>query len=151
MPLRLAPRVFRRDSKIFLAVLIYLSHIPPMLLAAVGFLFLDIHSPPLSYMNWLIFWYFVSMKALVSSAEAPTKLVPLSGLVSLTFPFSPINLHRHIINQSILSSISMDGSSGQTSKQFSVSLQFFAPFFHNLWTKKVNTTVGKRRLLAHPC
>ena len=53
--LRLAPWVFKRDSKIFLADLICLSHTLPMLLAAGEFLFYVIHSPPLSYLNWLIF------------------------------------------------------------------------------------------------
>ena len=42
------------------------------------------------------------MKALVSSAKAPTKLVPLSDLISLTFPLQSINLHKHIRKQSVL-------------------------------------------------
>ena len=74
--LRLAPWVFKRDSKIFLADLICLSHTLPMLLAAGEFLFYVIHSPPLSYLNWLIFWWFISVKALASSAESPTNFVP---------------------------------------------------------------------------
>ena len=42
------------------------------------------------------------MKALVCSAEAPRKFVPLSDLISLTFPLRPINLRKHIRKQSVL-------------------------------------------------
>ena len=99
---RLARWAFRRDSKIFLSNLICLSHTPTMLLAVGGFLFNDIPSPPLSSINWLIFWWFISVKDLVSSAEGPTKLVPLSDLISLTFPLWPVNLGKHIRKQKVL-------------------------------------------------
>ena len=42
------------------------------------------------------------MKALVSSAEAPTNFVPLSDLISLTFPLRPINLRKHKRKQLVL-------------------------------------------------
>ena len=48
------------------------------------------------------FFGFYGSKALVSSAEAPTKLVPLSDLISLIFPLQPINLRKHIRKQSLL-------------------------------------------------
>ena len=82
---RIAPWVFRGDSKILLADLICFSHTPPMLLAVGRFLFLDIHSPLLSCINWLFFFMVHFCEIFVSSAEAPTKFVPLSDLISLTF------------------------------------------------------------------
>ena len=100
--LRLTPWIFRMDSKIFLAVPICLSHAPPILVAAGRFLFQDIHSAPLSCMNWLAFWWFISVNVLFNSAEAPTKWVLLSDMISLTLPIQPINLCKHVIKQSVL-------------------------------------------------
>ena len=101
--LRLAPLVFRRDPKIFLADLVCLSHTRPMLLAA-GQVSFSGHSLIAIILHKLviIFWWFLSVKALVSSAGAPTKFVSLSDLISLTFPFQPICFYKHTRKQSVV-------------------------------------------------
>ena len=80
---RLVPWVFNKKFKIVLAV-ICLYHTSSILLAEVGFH--SIHSPSLSLMKSLILCWFISVKAFLSSEEAPTKLLPLSDLRSLMFP-----------------------------------------------------------------
>ena len=83
---RLVPWVFNKEVKIVLALLICLSHTPPILLADGGFSFHSIHSPPLSLMKSLIFSWSISAKAFLNLEEAPTKLLPLSDLGGLMFP-----------------------------------------------------------------
>ena len=83
---RLVPWVFNKEVKIVLALLICLSHTPPILLADGGFSFHSIHSPPLSLMKSLIFSWSISAKAFLNLEEAPTKLLPLSDLRGLMFP-----------------------------------------------------------------
>ena len=58
---RLVPWVFNKEVKIVLALLIYLSHTPPILLAEGGFHFHSIHSPPLNEIKCLSWnhWSFV--------------------------------------------------------------------------------------------
>ena len=51
---RLVPWVFNKEVEMVLALLICLSHTPPILLAEGGFCFYSIHSPPLSLMKSLI-------------------------------------------------------------------------------------------------
>ena len=83
---RLLPWVFNKEVKIVLALLICLSHTPPILLAKGGFRLHSIHSPPFSIMKSLIFWWPISSKDFLNSEEAPTKLLQLSDLRSLIFP-----------------------------------------------------------------
>ena len=54
---RLVPWVFNTEVKMVLALLICLSHTPPILLAEDGFCFHSIHWPPLSLMK--SYWSFV--------------------------------------------------------------------------------------------
>ena len=70
---RLVPWVFNKEVKIVLAILIYHSHTPPILLAEGGFRFHSIHSPLWSLMKSLIFCWFISVKAFLNLEEAPTK------------------------------------------------------------------------------
>ena len=100
---RLVPWVFNKEVKIVLALLICLSHTPPILLADGGFSFHSIHSPPLSLMKSLIFSWSISAKAFLNLEEAPTKLLPLSDLRGLMFPLWPINLRKHKMNESVFS------------------------------------------------
>ena len=77
---RLAPWIFNKEVKMVLALLICLSHIPPILLAEDGLHFHSIHSPPLSLVKSMILCWSISAKAFRNSEEAPTKLLPLSDL-----------------------------------------------------------------------
>ena len=95
-PFRLVLWVFNKEVKIVLALFIYLSHTPPILLAEGGFCFHSIHSPSLSLMKSFISCWSISAKALLNSEGAPTKLLPLSDLKSLMFPLQPICKRRFL-------------------------------------------------------
>ena len=84
---RLAPCIFSCATKIEHADLIWHSHTPSILLAVGGFLFHWIHWPPCSSRKSLISLWFISEKALFSSALAPTKFVLLSVLMTQTLPW----------------------------------------------------------------
>ena len=66
----------------------------PILLAVGEFLSHWIHWPLCSSKNSLIFLWFISENALLSSALAPTKFVPLSVLMTWTLPLLDTNFWR---------------------------------------------------------
>ena len=84
--LRLSPWFLSIAERMLLADRIYRSHTPPMLLAMGGLRFQLIHSPPNSIKKSLILFSSISPNAFFSSMLAPTKLVPLSLRIMLTFP-----------------------------------------------------------------
>ena len=98
---RLVPCIFSSATKIERADLIWGSYTPPILLAVGGFLFHWLYCPPCSSINSLIFLWFISENALFSSALAPTKVVPLSVLMTRKLPLLDTNLRSACMKASI--------------------------------------------------
>ena len=74
---------------------------PSILLIVGGFLFHWIHWPPCSSTVLLIFLCFISENALISSAVAPTKFVPLSVLLTRTLPLLDTDLQSACTKASV--------------------------------------------------
>ena len=55
----------------------------------------------------MILCWSISAKAFLNSEGAPTKLLPLSDLRSLMFPLQITNLHKHKMNESIFSELTV--------------------------------------------
>ena len=81
-----------------LADQICLSQTPPIWLAAGGFLSQIIQSAARDSKSNLTCWS-TSFNAWPSSLAAPTKLLPLSDLMNLTFPLQAMNLHNASMNE----------------------------------------------------
>ena len=99
---KLLPRVFSKEFKIDLALRIWRSQTPSMLLDSGGFLFHIIHSPPCSSKKLPILIWSISWNTRVSSVDAPTWFKPLSDLIILTLPLRPTNLLKLMMNESVL-------------------------------------------------
>ena len=91
------------EIKIALALRIWHSQTPLMLLNSDGFLFYIIHSPPFSFKKLLILIWYISWNAQVSSVDAPTRFEPLSDLIILTITYAPhllkIMMNDESVNQ----------------------------------------------------
>ena len=70
---KLLPWVFSKEFKIALALRIWHSQTPPMLLDSGGFLFYIIHSPPFSFKKLPNLIWSNSWNVWVSSVDAPTR------------------------------------------------------------------------------
>ena len=94
--------IFSKEFKIALALRIFSSQTPPMLLDSGGFLFHIIHSPPVSFKKSPILIWSISWNVRVSSDDALTWFEPLLDLIILTLPPHPTNLLKFMMNESVL-------------------------------------------------
>ena len=98
---KLLPWVFSNEFRTEQALVISCTQTPPILLASGGFLFYTIQSPPFSKKSpvflWSIYW-----KAHISSADTPTKFVPLSDLIILTISLCPMKHLKLKMSKSVL-------------------------------------------------
>ena len=95
------PCAERRDDSIAQADLIYLSQMPPMWLAASGFLIHLTKSPPRLCMKDWILSLSISWYAFFSSFLHPTKLVLLSEYNTFIFPLQAITLLSACIKETL--------------------------------------------------
>ena len=91
------------EIKIGLALQIWHSQTPLMLLNSGGFLFYIIYSPQFSFKKLLILMWSISWNARVSSVDAPTRFEPLPDLIILTITYAPhllkIMMNDESVNQ----------------------------------------------------
>ena len=152
LSLRLTPWVFSSDSEIFLAVLICLSHMPPICYLQVDYSFTT--STHYRYLVWTDWFSDDSDGSFSSEGERfgrvqwrPNKIVSItrfekSGISSASNKSSQI--HDKGISAQQFCSFNMDSSTEKTIKQcFNRFISF------RLSTKKVNTTVAERELFIH--
>ena len=85
------PFVCNNDSSIPLAEQMWRSHIPPMWLAACGFLFHFIKSALLFWRKLSILVWPIALNVSINSCTAPTRFVLLSKRICLTFPLLGIS------------------------------------------------------------
>ena len=122
---KLVAWVLSRDDRILPADRIYLSHTPPMLLAAGVFLIQTNQSVPLSWRKCLILIWSISWKAIFNSFSAPTKLLPLSLLIIQMLPFLAILLLSAIIKESVPMVATTSMCTALLAKHVNYALYFF--------------------------
>ena len=139
------PCVERRDDSIIRADLICLSQMPPIWLAAVGFLIHLIKSPPnLSMKDWIISSS-ISVYAFLSLFTHSTKLVPLSECNTLIFSLQAIT-HLHAYMKEPLSKlgyVNVDSSTSHTCKHGFVMFNSISLLLDHKWAKHIKPTVSK--------
>ena len=117
---KLYPCVFRRAFRMLLAVLICRFHTPRMRLAVGGFL-IDVNQSVPCLCRYCDIWLWsISWKAFWSSLTAPTKLVPLSDLISWMLPCLPINLLNESIKESVSNEYAISMGIARLHKQVNI-------------------------------
>ena len=135
--------VCNNDASIPLAEQIWQFHIPPMLLAAGGFIFHFIQSALLFWRTPWIFVWSTTLNEWINSYSAATRFGPFSERICLTFTFLVISLLRACMKKSvvILCETSVYCPAYKTSKHCIITFYFASFEFFLEWSKHVNCTI----------